>query len=168
MIGANSVVHPPGPASGAGANQEQEKQVRDTFAKMEDAVAKNSCLMFSTKSCPYCHYAKDFLQHFGKKCHTIQLDEENNRLLGAVVTAVTNQRTVLEFRGKGTDALVPNIFIEQLHVGGYDELLAVEQQCRNTQSLLATDKKYEKVCSFFSENSPPGAQGQAQSRVGGG
>ena len=39
----------------------------------------------------------DFLEKTGvQQCHVIKLDEEKNRLLGAVVTAVTNQRTVSE------------------------------------------------------------------------
>jgi glutaredoxin len=43
----------------------------------------------------------------------VELDLPQNQAMGAVVAAVTKQRTV------------PNIFIEGMHVGGYDYLQEV-------------------------------------------
>ncbi|CAD7941440.1 unnamed protein product [Amoebophrya sp. A25] len=131
---------------GENRNEAQERALRNTFEKMEGAIRENSCLMFSTAVCPYCTYAKDFIEKFGKKCNVIDLSKGENKQLGAVVTAVTNQRTV------------PNIFLHQMHVGGYDELVAVEKQCQNTDSVLFKDKQYAEVCGFFGHQT--GGEGQ--------
>mmetsp|Transcript_14811 Transcript_14811/g.29206 ORF Transcript_14811/g.29206 Transcript_14811/m.29206 type:complete len:132 (-) Transcript_14811:74-469(-) len=118
-------------------NSSQEKLVQDTFARLENSVKENDCIMFSTSVCPYCDYAKDFIQKFGKQCKRVELDRPENSMLAAVVANVTNQRTV------------PNIFLKGMHVGGYQELLEVEKQCGTQGSVLRSSEMFAEVCGFF-------------------
>lgn len=70
--------------------------------------------MFLTLSCPYCHRAKALLQQRG----VTQIDEIRVDLEPA-------QRThMMELTGRRT---VPQIFIGDTHVGGYDDMMALHR-----------------------------------------
>ncbi len=70
--------------------------------------------MYTTAYCPYCTRAKQFLQAKG----VLQLDEiriDTDAAARIVMMEVTGRRTV------------PQIFIGDTHVGGYDDLVALDK-----------------------------------------
>ena len=70
--------------------------------------------MYTTAYCPYCTRAKQFLQAKG----VLQLDEiriDTDAAARIVMMEVTGRRTV------------PQIFIGATHVGGYDDLVALDK-----------------------------------------
>ncbi|WP_394753867.1 glutaredoxin 3 [Crenothrix sp.] len=70
-------------------------------------------IIYTTKICPYCVMAKRLLDKKGVKYTEINVD---NSGLREEMMAKTQRRTV------------PQIYIGDLHVGGFDELYALEQQ----------------------------------------
>ncbi len=74
-----------------------------------------SVVVYSSARCPYCVRAKLLLESKGVSYRELRVDEE----LGLLEEAV--QRS----GGKRT---VPQIFIDDYHVGGCDELYALERQ----------------------------------------
>jgi glutaredoxin 3 len=71
-------------------------------------------IIYTTKICPYCIMAKRLLDMKGAKYTEINVDQEDG--LREALMAKTKRRTV------------PQIYIGDLHVGGYDELYALERQ----------------------------------------
>jgi len=69
-------------------------------------------LMYSTLICPYCVRAKHLLRRKGVEYEEIRIDKDSGQ-----------RRIMVERTGRHT---VPQIFIGELHVGGYDELAALE------------------------------------------
>ena len=68
-------------------------------------------------SCGYCHRAKALLEDKGVKTKIIELDTDpNGPALRAAAVCLTRHRTV------------PSIWINQQHVGGYDNLSALDKQ----------------------------------------
>ena len=91
-------------------NHTKKQQPKDIIRQH---IQKNKVVMFSKTYCPYCQKAKQLLkQNYPQhSIHIIELDTMQNgdRLQDALYTQ-TKQRTV------------PNIFIQQKHIGGYDDL----------------------------------------------
>ena len=71
-------------------------------------------LIYTTKICPYCVMAKRLLDKKGVSYTEINVDGEPE--LREEMMRKTNLRTV------------PQIYIGDFHVGGFDELYALEQQ----------------------------------------
>jgi glutaredoxin 3 len=71
-------------------------------------------VMYSTASCPYCVAARNLLQSKKVTWSEVSLDAEPDKR--AEMMARSGQRTV------------PQIFIGDTHVGGYDDLDALEQE----------------------------------------
>ncbi len=71
-------------------------------------------LMYSTAWCGYCQRARALLQRKGVAFREIKVDEE------------AGQREAMLQRSGGRRT-VPQIFIGELHVGGYDDLAALER-----------------------------------------
>lgn len=71
-------------------------------------------LIYTTKICPYCVMAKRLLDKKG-----VSYTEMN-------VDAIAGLRE--EMMAKTKRRTVPQIYIGDLHVGGFDELYALEQQ----------------------------------------
>jgi len=69
--------------------------------------------IYTASFCSYCQWAKELLQRKGVKF--TEIDVSGNRELRAAMTARAN--------GKPT---VPQIFIGETHVGGCDELYALD------------------------------------------
>ena len=70
--------------------------------------------MYTTGYCPYCTRAKQFLQAKG----VLQVEEiriDTDAAARIVMMEVTGRRTV------------PQIFIGSTHVGGYDDLVALDK-----------------------------------------
>ncbi len=69
-------------------------------------------IMYSTRVCPYCVRAEQLLHRKGVEIHKILVDHHPERMQEMI--DITGRRTV------------PQIFIGQTHVGGYDDLAALE------------------------------------------
>lgn len=80
--------------------------------------------IYTTQICPYCIRAKDLLQSKGAAYTEIAVDRQPERRL-----------EMMERSGRRT---VPQIWIGEQHVGGCDELYALERQGR-LDTLLAAD-----------------------------
>ncbi len=71
--------------------------------------------MYTTASCPYCTRAKQVLQAKGvQNIEEIRVDLDSSERLRMM--QITGRRTV------------PQIFIGQTHVGGCDDLLALDER----------------------------------------
>jgi len=70
--------------------------------------------IYTTHTCPYCHAAKDLLKRKG-----VQFSEVN-------VTGDPVVRSTMSSRANGRTS-VPQIFIDGRHVGGCDDLYALEE-----------------------------------------
>ena len=71
-------------------------------------------VIYTTKICPYCVRAKMLLQKKGAAYE--EIDVSNDREQRLKLVEMTRQRTV------------PQIFINDRHIGGCDELYALERQ----------------------------------------
>ena len=71
-------------------------------------------LMYTTAVCPYCVAAKNFMKSRGMAWEEIRVD-----------TDIEARRTMID-RARRTS--VPQIFINGEHVGGYDELVALDRR----------------------------------------
>jgi len=79
-------------------------------------------LIYTTKLCPYCVMAKRLLTQKGVDYTEINVDAEPG--LREAMMLKTKRRTV------------PQIYIGDFHVGGFDELYALDQQ-KKLDTLLA-------------------------------
>ncbi|WP_028470621.1 glutaredoxin 3 [Neptunomonas japonica] len=70
--------------------------------------------VYSSDWCPFCSNAKRLLEHKGVKYTEINVDNQPNK-----------RAEMTELSGRTS---VPQIFIGQTHVGGCDELYALERQ----------------------------------------
>ena len=71
-------------------------------------------LIYTTNICPYCIMAKRLLDKKGATYTEINVDSQTG--LREEMMSKTKRRTV------------PQIYIGELHVGGFDDLYALEQQ----------------------------------------
>jgi glutaredoxin 3 len=69
--------------------------------------------IYTTPSCPYCHAAKSLLSEKGVSYEEMTVVEAEKR--AAMVERANGRRTV------------PQIFIGDTHVGGYDDLAALDR-----------------------------------------
>jgi glutaredoxin 3 len=72
-------------------------------------------VIYSSSSCPYCIMAKELLESKGIDYKELRIDI-NPELAAEVVKKSGGQRTV------------PQIFINDYHVGGYDDLSALDNK----------------------------------------
>lgn len=70
-------------------------------------------LVYSTRLCPYCHMARQLLKSKGVDFEEIRVDGDRQKR--AVMTELSGRHTV------------PQIFIGETHVGGYDELSSLDR-----------------------------------------
>ena len=70
--------------------------------------------MYTTAICPYCNMAKAFLKSQGREVEEVRVD------LDAVI------RDNMVAKTKRTS--VPQIFVGEVHVGGYDDMMALHRQ----------------------------------------
>jgi glutaredoxin 3 len=69
-------------------------------------------VMYTTGICPYCVRAKYLLEHKGVSIDEIRID--------------TDPQTMQEMLDRSKRTTVPQIFIDDYHVGGYDDLASLE------------------------------------------
>lgn len=84
---------------------------------MSDATDTNNALVtiYSTPVCPYCVRAKQLLTRKGVAYHEIDLSNEP-------------AETRVELMQRTKQRTVPQIFIKNQFVGGFDQLYALEQR----------------------------------------
>lgn len=70
--------------------------------------------IYTTQWCPYCHAAKDLLDSKGVAYEEVDAADPEIRM--AMVDRAHGRRTV------------PQIFVGETHVGGYDDLAALERR----------------------------------------
>ena len=80
--------------------------------------------MYATGSCPYCRRAEQLLRDKGCEITLIRVDQQPER-----------RAEMIERSGRRT---VPQIYIGDYHVGGCDDLFALEQQGRLDPLLAGT------------------------------
>lgn len=69
--------------------------------------------IYTTQWCPYCHAAKSLLDEKGVSYDEVDADDPEIRL--AMVQRAHGRRTV------------PQIFVGETHVGGYDDMAALDR-----------------------------------------
>lgn len=69
-------------------------------------------VMYTTMICPYCTRAKHLLQRKAVDFEEVRIDSDQEQL--AIMVERSRRHTV------------PQIFIDDLHVGGFDELATLE------------------------------------------
>ncbi len=69
-------------------------------------------VMYTTMICPYCMRAKHLLQRKGVEFEEIRIDGDHEQM--HIMLKRSRRHTV------------PQIFIDELHVGGYDDLAVLE------------------------------------------
>jgi glutaredoxin 3 len=70
--------------------------------------------IYTTRWCPYCHAAKSLLEHKGVTYDEVDATDPEIRM--AMVQRAHGRRTV------------PQIFIGDSHVGGYDDMAALDRR----------------------------------------
>jgi glutaredoxin 3 len=70
--------------------------------------------IYSTAICPYCVAAKNFLAERGQRWEEYRIDRDPARRDEMLVRSQQRRS-------------VPQIFIDDLHVGGFDDLVALER-----------------------------------------
>ncbi len=73
----------------------------------------NTILIYSTLFCPYCNAAKQLLKNKGLEYHEIRVDEDRQ------------QRIIMMEKSGRTS--VPQIFINDQHIGGFDDINALNR-----------------------------------------
>jgi glutaredoxin 3 len=69
--------------------------------------------IYTTQWCPYCHAAKSLLDEKGVEYQEVYADDPDTRM--AMVQRAHGRRTV------------PQIFVGETHVGGYDDMAALDR-----------------------------------------
>jgi len=70
--------------------------------------------IYTTQSCPYCHAAKSLLAEKGVTYEEVNAEDPDVRT--QMVKRANGRRTV------------PQIFVGETHVGGYDDMAALERR----------------------------------------
>lgn len=78
------------------------------------SIATTKVIMYSTAACPYCVMARKLLSKKGVAFEDIRVDQH------------PEQRPIMERRAGRTS--VPQIFIGEVHVGGFTDMQALDQQ----------------------------------------
>jgi glutaredoxin 3 len=69
-------------------------------------------VIYSTAFCPYCVRAKTLLERKGVSYEEIRIDMDREQMM--IMMQLSNRRTV------------PQIFIDDYHVGGFDDMSALD------------------------------------------
>jgi len=77
-------------------------------------VSTPKVVVYSTLMCPYCVRAKSLLQAKGVDFEEIRVDLDRNKLV--------------EMMQRSHRRTVPQIFIDDYHVGGFDDMAALDAQ----------------------------------------
>ena len=75
--------------------------------------AATGITLYTSAVCPYCVAAKNFLKSKGQSWTEVRIDQD------------LAQREIMMARARRTS--VPQIFIGETHVGGYDDMIALHR-----------------------------------------
>lgn len=92
-------------------------------------MSENKVEIYSREWCPYCRKAKAFFQSKGISYIEYEIKDEEKR-----------SEMIERSGGKET---VPQIFIDDNHIGGYDNLIEMETSGKLTDLLGTADENYE-------------------------
>lgn len=81
-------------------------------ASHQEVICMSKVIIYSTRFCPYCVRAKHLLDQKGVEYTDIRVDKETER-----------RSEMVELSGRTS---VPQIFINDEHIGGCDDLYALE------------------------------------------
>ena len=88
-------------------------QAGDHMSQVEGQIAQNKVMMFSKSWCPFCVRAKDLLNQKSIPFGLMELDQiADGDALGRAVASKVGKTSV------------PQIFINGIHLGGCDDLMA--------------------------------------------
>jgi len=111
-----------------------DREVLTSYTDLKQEIKSESCLIYGWERCPYCTKAKEMLDQLDIPCKKIDLDsnvrEEN--IKNEVLMAYTDQRSV------------PNIFVKQMHIGGFSQLQKHLQRCYRK-----SPKVPQELCDYF-------------------
>lgn len=79
--------------------------------------------IYTTGFCPYCVAAKNLLKTKGRDWEEVRIDKERGKR--EEMMELTQRRTV------------PQIYIDDFHVGGYDDMVALDRAGKLDQLLAA-------------------------------
>lgn len=79
----------------------------------EQTLKAATVVMYATRYCPYCIRARQLLQ--AKSISIKEIDVDSDPTLWQTMTERSGRETV------------PQIFIDGLHIGGYDDMAALER-----------------------------------------
>ncbi|KAL8707261.1 MAG: hypothetical protein Q9225_007791 [Loekoesia sp. 1 TL-2023] len=81
--------------------------------KAQSIIDENAVAVFSKSYCPYCRASKTLLSEMGAKFYVIEMDQvDDGADLQNALEEISGQRSV------------PNIYIQQKHIGGNSDLQA--------------------------------------------
>ena len=86
-----------------------------------DAKKHNEIIIYSTLFCPYCHAAKQLLKSKDLDFQEIRVDQDRHQ-----------RQVMMEKSGRTS---VPQIFINDQHIGGFDDLNALNRSGKLDQML---------------------------------
>ncbi|PVU87309.1 hypothetical protein BB559_006108 [Furculomyces boomerangus] len=93
--------------------------------QIKDQIESNKVVVYSKTYCPYCIRAKDALKKLTNNIVIVELDElDDGSEIQSYLAQLTGQRTV------------PNIFINNKHIGGCDDLMAKIRKNEIQNSLI--------------------------------
>ncbi|KAI9469928.1 MAG: glutaredoxin [Benjaminiella poitrasii] len=105
--------------------------IRDFVQK---AIRSNKVMIFSKSYCPYCISVKDLFDDMHVDYKALELNEhENGEAIQNTLAELTKQTTV------------PNIFINQQHIGGSDSLKSAFASGRLEKLLNDAGIKHSKI-----------------------
>jgi glutaredoxin 3 len=89
------------------------EQTEDTAVEADAPMQASRILMYATAFCPYCVRARLLLDRKGVTWEEISIDGNRERF--QEMTLKSNRTTV------------PQIFIGEIHIGGYDDMAALDR-----------------------------------------
>uniref|UniRef100_A0A8C9H1L3 Thioredoxin reductase 3 n=1 Tax=Piliocolobus tephrosceles TaxID=591936 RepID=A0A8C9H1L3_9PRIM len=114
----------PGPSSSSEAREELRRRLRGL-------IERSRVMIFSKSYCPHSTRVKELFSSLGVECNVLELDQvDDGAKIQEVLSEITNQKTV------------PNVFVNKVHVGGYDQTFQAYQSGL-LQKLLQEDSAYD-------------------------
>lgn len=90
---------------------------QQTIAQVEDLIKTKKVFVASKTYCPYCSATKKLIEDVYPEAYVLELDTiDNGDEIQNALAKITGQRTV------------PNIFINQKHIGGNSDLQALGKE----------------------------------------
>lgn len=80
---------------------------------MSTLTKNHNIVLYGTLMCPYCNAAKQLLKNKGLKYQEIRVDQDRQQ-----------RQVMMEKSGRTS---VPQIFIDDKHIGGFDDLNALNR-----------------------------------------